>query len=84
MAVTWEELEAIQPIVLKMISNSLVKNRIAHAYLFEGMRGTGKRETGLLLAKSLFCLSPKEDVIPCEECKIVKELTMGIILTFIL
>jgi DNA polymerase III subunit delta' len=76
-AVTWEELEAIQPIVLKMISNSLVKNRIAHAYLFEGMRGTGKRETGLLLAKSLFCLSPKEDVIPCEECINCKRINHG-------
>ena len=56
MAVTWEELEDIQPIVLKMIRNSLVKNRIAHAYLFEGMRGTGKRETGIITSQE-FILS---------------------------
>jgi DNA polymerase III subunit delta' len=75
--VTWEELERLQPVALKMVKNSLLKKRIAHAYLFEGMRGTGKRETGLLLAKSLFCLTPKEDVIPCEECINCKRINHG-------
>ena len=41
---SWEELEKIQPVALKMIKNSIKKNRLAHAYLFEGMRGTGKKK----------------------------------------
>ncbi|WP_428910309.1 DNA polymerase III subunit delta' [Niallia sp. Krafla_26] len=77
MANTWEELEKMQPVVLKMIRNSLIKKRIAHAYLFEGLRGTGKKEIGLLLAKSLFCMSPQEDVIPCEECINCKRINHG-------
>ena len=65
---SWEELEKIQPVALKMIKNSIKKSRLAHAYLFEGMRGTGKKETGILVAKSLFCQAQVDGYIPCEEC----------------
>jgi DNA polymerase-3 subunit delta' len=41
---TWEQLEQEQPIVLRMVQNSIKKGRLAHAYLFEGMRGTGKKD----------------------------------------
>ncbi|MCA1032857.1 DNA polymerase III subunit delta' [Bacillus timonensis] len=67
MGKTWEQLEEYQPTVLKMISNSIKKERVAHAYLFEGSRGTGKKEVSLLLAKSLFCLN-RLDEKPCLEC----------------
>lgn len=77
LAKTWEELEEIQPVVSRMLENSIKKERLAHAYLFEGMRGTGKRETGILLAKSLFCLSKKEDFIPCNECNNCKRIDHG-------
>ena len=65
---SWEELESIQPVVLKMIKNSIKKDRLAHAYLFEGMRGTGKKDTGMVVAKSLFCQSQVDGYIPCEKC----------------
>jgi DNA polymerase-3 subunit delta' len=74
---TWGELEEIQPVALKMIKNSLQKNRLAHAYLFEGIRGTGKRETGMVLAKSLFCLSLLEGCKPCEECTNCRRINHG-------
>lgn len=74
---TWEELEKIQPTVLKMLKNCICKNRLAHAYLFEGMRGTGKKEVGLLLAKSLFCSSPIDGYIPCETCNFCKRINSG-------
>lgn len=77
MVKTWQELEEIQPVVLKMIKRSIEKKRLAHAYLFEGMKGTGKKETGLLLAKSLFCLSPVDEVIPCEKCNNCKRINHG-------
>jgi DNA polymerase-3 subunit delta' len=51
-----------------MLKNSLVKNRVAHAYLLEGIRGTGKREIALLLTKSLFCESLIDGFKPCEAC----------------
>jgi DNA polymerase III subunit delta' len=65
---TWDQLEEMQPTVLKMLKNSLVKNRVAHAYLFEGIRGTGKREISLLLTKALFCHSLIDGFKPCESC----------------
>lgn len=73
---TWEQLEEYQPMVLKMVGNSLKKNRVAHAYLFEGSRGTGKKEVGYLLAKSLFCLTPN-DYKPCNECANCRRISSG-------
>lgn len=74
---TWEQLEKIQPTVLQMLKNSILKDRLAHAYLFEGMRGTGKKEIGLMLAKSLFCAEPKERYIPCESCHYCRRINNG-------
>ncbi|OMF53904.1 DNA polymerase III subunit delta' [Paenibacillus sp. FSL R5-0490] len=77
MGKTWEQLEAVQPVVLKMFKNSIVKNRLAHAYLFEGMKGTGKREASMLLAKSRFCHEPIEGYVPCETCSNCKRINSG-------
>jgi len=76
-AKTWKELEEIQPMVLKMFQNSIQKDRLAHAYLFDGMKGTGKKDAGVLLAKSVFCLSPYNGFIPCEECKNCRRINHG-------
>jgi DNA polymerase-3 subunit delta' len=77
LARTWSQLETIQPKVGKMLKNSIVRNRVSHAYLFEGVRGTGKREAGLLLAKSLFCQNPRDGYIPCEACLNCKRMDTG-------
>jgi DNA polymerase III subunit delta' len=67
MSKTWDQLEQIQPHVVKMLKNSLLKNRVAHAYIFEGGKGTGKKEAALLFAKSMFCLHLHE-YKPCNTC----------------
>lgn len=77
MAKTWDELARVQPTVLKMMKNSILKNRIAHAYLFEGMRGTGKKEISLLLAKSIHCHDPIEGYKPCEACVNCRRINSG-------
>jgi len=77
LARTWEQLEEIQPIVLKMFKNSMLKDRLAHAYLFEGIKGTGKREAGILLAKTFYCHSPINGYIPCEVCTNCKRINSG-------
>ncbi|MCI2256836.1 DNA polymerase III subunit delta' [Domibacillus sp. PGB-M46] len=64
----WKEAEGRQPIVMRMIENSLLRDRVAHAYLFEGDPGTGKKETALLFAKSLFCREPLDGYRPCGAC----------------
>lgn len=68
MSVTWDELEKVQPLVAKVLKNSLLKNRVAHAYLLEGEHGTGKKDVSLLFAKSLFCLDLSDLITPCDQC----------------
>ncbi|MFB1083488.1 DNA polymerase III subunit delta' [Jeotgalibacillus sp. JSM ZJ347] len=71
MADMHQNLASQQPVAMKMLQNSLQKNRVAHAYLFEGGRGTGKKEMALFLAKGLFCrqLYEGEPCHTCEQCR---------------
>ncbi|WP_155922205.1 DNA polymerase III subunit delta' [Bacillus sp. EB01] len=77
MAMSWDEVAEMQPDVITYIKNSFQKERVAHAYLFEGMHGTGKRDTAILLAKALFCENLHERYKPCESCLNCKRITSG-------
>ncbi|PYZ95453.1 DNA polymerase III subunit delta' [Alteribacter lacisalsi] len=72
----WEQLAATQPTVVKMLTNSLKKNRLAHAYLFEGGRGTGKQQTAVQLARAFFCRHSSEGE-PCGECGDCRRILSG-------
>lgn len=73
---TWSEVAEIQPLASKIITNSMEKGRISHAYLLQGERGTGKEAIALLMAKSLFCLD-KQGVEPCNDCNNCKRISSG-------
>ena len=59
------------------LKNQILNNRIAHAYLFCGTRGTGKTSTAKVFAKALNCLN-LQDGEPCNECEMCKKINEGL------
>ncbi|HIT86609.1 MAG TPA: DNA polymerase III subunit gamma/tau, partial [Candidatus Coprocola pullicola] len=57
--------------IVKTIKNQILSDRVSHAYLFCGTRGTGKTSTAKIFARAINCLAPKEGN-PCNECTLCR------------
>ena len=57
--------------ITRTLRNQIIADRVGHAYLFNGGRGTGKTSSAKILARAINCLNPK-DGEPCNECEICR------------
>ena len=72
---TFEEMVG-QEHITRTLRKQIMANRVGHAYLFNGGRGTGKTTSAKVLARAINCLNPK-DGEPCNECEICKAALNG-------
>ncbi|TCP22566.1 DNA polymerase III delta prime subunit [Scopulibacillus darangshiensis] len=73
---SWKELAQTQATAARILTNALTQGQLAHAYLIEGQKGTGKRKAAKLLSQSFFCQN-KEGAEPCGHCRDCRRVNSG-------
>jgi len=73
---TFSQVVGQRPVV-RTLQNSILRNRVAHAILFSGVRGVGKTTIARIMAKAINCQAEPADR-PCNLCPTCREITAGV------
>ncbi|MFN2119633.1 MAG: AAA family ATPase, partial [Anaerolineales bacterium] len=65
---SWDQVVG-QDHVVQTLKNAIGADRVGHAYLFAGPRGTGKTSVARIFAKALNCLATESSTRPCNQCE---------------
>ncbi|MFH0781807.1 MAG: DNA polymerase III subunit gamma/tau [Pseudomonadota bacterium] len=72
---TFSQVVGQRPVV-RTLQNSIIRNRVAHAILFSGVRGVGKTTIARIMAKAINCQAEPKDR-PCDHCPTCRDITAG-------
>ncbi len=72
---TFEQVIGQRPVVTTL-KNSIIRNRVAHAILFSGVRGVGKTTLARIMAKAINCQADPESR-PCDQCSSCRQIATG-------
>ena len=56
-----------QEVIVQILKNAIINNKISHAYLFAGPRGTGKTSIAKIFSRTINCENPS-NATPCNKC----------------
>ena len=70
--ITFDELVG-QDHITNILKNQIINDKVSHAYIFSGSRGTGKTSTAKIFSRAVNCLNP-HDGNPCNECEACKSI----------
>ncbi|MDA3931802.1 MAG: hypothetical protein PF513_03615 [Tenericutes bacterium] len=75
---SWDEIALEQKVPAKLLKNHIHLNRLNHAYIFEGVKGTRKAEIAEFFSKAIMCNNKDDSENPCHECDNCKRIDSGV------
>ena len=73
---TFDQVIGQRPVVTTL-RNSIIRNRVAHAILFSGVRGVGKTTLARIMAKAINCQADDPALRPCDQCPSCRQIATG-------
>ncbi|MFP4478483.1 MAG: hypothetical protein ACLFPM_03495 [Candidatus Izemoplasmatales bacterium] len=74
---SWDDIALEQKVAARLLKNHIQLNRLNHAYIFEGVKGTRKVEIAEFFSKAIMCNNKDESMNPCHECDDCKRIDSG-------